>query len=44
MHPNYHNSFARKAFTALPLPILSNRRSGPACALRDAFEPDVLMR
>jgi hypothetical protein len=45
MHPNYRKSFARPAFAALRQSlILSNRRGVPACALRDAGEPDVLMR
>ena len=45
MHPNYRKSFARTASAALRQSlILSNRRGVPACALRDAGEPDVLMR
>jgi hypothetical protein len=45
MHPNYRISFARPAFAALPQsPILADRRCVPACAPRNAGEPDVLMR
>jgi hypothetical protein len=45
MHPNYRKSSVRTAFAALRQAlILSNRRGVPACALRDAGEPDVLMR
>jgi hypothetical protein len=43
MHPNYQTTFARFAAAASSLePILSNRYRVPACALRDAREPDPM--
>ena len=45
MHPNYRKSSARTAFAALrQVLILSNQQGVSVCALRDAGEPDVLMR